>query len=55
MALIPGRTYGDPVFCALPLVTVFLFYIRLRMFLEHGSLGSWVGPSVKLGQCPNFR
>jgi fatty acid desaturase len=27
-----------PVFYILPLVTVFLFFVRLRMFLEHGSL-----------------
>jgi fatty acid desaturase len=27
-----------PIFYILPLVTVFLFLVRLRMFLEHGSL-----------------
>jgi fatty acid desaturase len=27
-----------PVFNVLPAVTVFLFLVRLRMFLEHGSL-----------------
>jgi fatty acid desaturase len=27
-----------PVFDVLPLVTIFLFLVRLRMFLEHGSL-----------------
>lgn len=33
-----GELWRYPVFYLLPLVTVFLFFNRLRMFLEHGSL-----------------
>ena len=34
----PNQLWRYPVFNVLPLVTVFLFLVRLRMFLEHGSL-----------------
>lgn len=34
----PGRLWRYPVFNVLPAVTIFLFLVRLRMFLEHGSL-----------------
>jgi fatty acid desaturase len=33
-----GRLWRYPVFNVLPAVTIFLFLVRLRMFLEHGSL-----------------
>jgi fatty acid desaturase len=34
----PNQLWRYPVFNVLPLVTIFLFLVRLRMFLEHGSL-----------------
>jgi fatty acid desaturase len=34
----PHQLWRYPVFNVLPLVTIFLFLVRLRMFLEHGSL-----------------
>jgi fatty acid desaturase len=33
-----SQLWRYPVFNVLPLVTIFLFLVRLRMFLEHGSL-----------------
>jgi fatty acid desaturase len=33
-----GRLWRYPVFNILPAVTIFLFLVRLRMFLEHGAL-----------------
>jgi fatty acid desaturase len=33
-----GQLWRYPLFNVLPAVTVFLFLVRLRMFLEHGSL-----------------
>ena len=33
-----GELWRYPMFNVLPAVTVFLFLVRLRMFLEHGSL-----------------
>ena len=34
----PNQLWRYPVFNILPAVTIFLFLVRLRMFLEHGSL-----------------
>lgn len=35
---VPHELWRYPCFYALPMVTLFLFLIRLRMFLEHGAL-----------------
>jgi fatty acid desaturase len=34
----PSQLWRYPVFNILPAITIFLFLVRLRMFLEHGSL-----------------